>query len=337
MSSGILSNDSMMYNYSENKLPWHGLGNPITGIDLRNIGTVRKAAGLDWRVEAHTPIVEINGERIQLNDTQLDQFGNVTKNDGFRALIRTDDNTVLSVVKGRYHVQQNDVVLDMAASINEVGDVEFETAGSLRGGRTVWALAKLGSDPRLDGLGIERYILVAKSHDGSSPITVIPTDVRVVCSNTMALARKGEALFKIRHTANASVRIEEAKAALGAMYSAHDEMSDAILHMVDTTITNGKFEDIIKQLVGDPEAANSPKGKTQATNRAAQLRASWELSENDGIRGTAMGVVNAANDVDLWMSTIRSSELPTRAEMQMNGVLKNYQPLTHRAMELLGV
>lgn len=251
--------------------------------------------------------------------------------------MRTDDFTVLSVVKGRYHVQQNDVVLDMAASINEVGDIEVETAGSLRGGRTVWVLAKLGSDPRLDGLGIERYILVAKSHDGSSPITVIPTDVRVVCSNTMALARKGEALFKIRHTANASVRIEEAKAALGAMYSAHDEMSDAILHMMDTTITNGKFEDIIKQLVGDPEAANSPKGKTQATNRAAQLRASWELSENDGIRGTAMGVVNAANDVDLWMSTIRSSELPTRAEMQMNGVLKNYQPLTHRAMELLGV
>ena len=153
MTAGLLANDQLMY--ADRELPWHRLGNSLGETDLRNIGAVRKAAGLEWRVVEHTPFIELaDGSRVELNVSQMDEFGENVRNEGYRALVRDDDNSVLSVVQGRYHVQQNDVVFDISAAIADEGGVIFETAGSLRGGRTVWALARLGDDPRLDQLSL---------------------------------------------------------------------------------------------------------------------------------------------------------------------------------------
>lgn len=334
MSAGILATDQMMY--ANRELPWHGLGNAIGEENLRNIGVVRKAAGLDWRVIEQTPMVTIAGEQYPLNVADVDEFGAVTKNKGYRALLRDDlegPEAVLAIVKGRYTVQQNDVVLDLAASINDVDEgVIFETAGSLRGGRTVWALARLGDDPRLDGLDVKRYILVFKSHDGTAPITVIPTDVRVVCSNTLALAKGGTAAFKIKHTANADTRIEEAKMALGAMYSVHDELSEEIYKLANTSITNDRFEAIISEVL-NPKGLTEGKGYTQANNRADEVRYSYANPDNASIKGTGWGVVNAFNDVEVWASAIRGDW--TQTEQQMDRVIRGFQPMTQRARDLV--
>lgn len=334
MPAGILATDSMMY--ANRELPWHGLGNPIGEENLHNIGVVRKAAGLDWRVVEATPMVQIGSEMFPMNVVTLDKFGAVAKNDGYRAILRDDldgPEALLHVAKGRYVIVQNDVVFDLAAAISDTDNtVKFETAGSLRGGRTVWALARLGDDPRLDGLDVQRYILVVTSHDGTSKIKVIPTDVRVVCCNTLALANMDTAAFEFKHTANVEERIAEAKTALGAMYNVHDELSDEIYRLMNTEVTNAQFDSIVTELF-NPKGFTEGKGFTQAMNRMEEMRFSYANPDNAGIRGTGWGVVNAANDAEIWASSIRGDW--TRDEQQMDRIVSGAQPLTQRARDLV--
>ena len=329
MPAGLLDNDKIMY--ADRQLPWHGIGNPLGETDLRNIGKVREAAGLTWAVREMTPFIETPDGNIPLNTVDVDEVGNV-KNDGFRVLVRDDDYTPLSVVKGRYVVQQNDVLFDIAAAMADEGDVIFETAGSLRGGRTVWTLARLGDDPRLDGLDLQRYLMVAKSHDGTSPIMVVPTMTRVVCCNTFAVASTDPALTRIKHTRRADQRIEDAKQALREMYNSHDSESEAIYRMVNTEITNAQFDDIVNACF-NPNEYTEGKGFTQATNRINTVRAIYDLDDNADIRGTGWGVVNAVNDAEIWFSSIRGDW--TQEEQQMQRIVDGKQPLTQQAQKLV--
>ncbi len=333
MPAGILATDEMMY--ANRALPWHRLGNPIGEENLHNIAAVRAAAGLDWRVIEVAPTLPIQGEEFPMNAATYDEFGAVTRNEGYRAILRDDlygTEAILNVVKGRYRMQQNDVVLDLAASISDEDEgVKFETAGSLRGGRTVWALARLGDDPRLDGLNVERYIMVVKSHDSTSPIKVIPTNVRVVCANTLAIANKKEALFTIKHTRHADDRIAEAKLALTAMYSTHDALAEEIYQLMNTTVTNAEFDSIMGA-VFNPKGYDEGKGLTQTNNRIAEARYSYNNPDNTSIKGTGWGLVNSVNDVEVWASAQRGL---TRDEQQMSRVVNNFQPLTQKARDLV--
>lgn len=336
MSAGLLQNDSMAYS-ERGGLPWHQLGNPIDDANLANVGEVRRLAGLGWRVVEYTPHITLaDGTEVPLNTPKIGEFGETLGNTGYRALVRDDDNTVLSVVQGRYNVVQNDVVFDIADSISTVDQsVSFETAGSLRGGRTVWALAKMGSDPRLDGLGLEDYLLVVTTHDGSSPILIVPTKVRVVCCNTLAMAkgRRGSAAsFKIRHTVSADERIESAKLALAKMADTTSAVDDDIVKLLDTVVDDATFDSIIKGVFGDPDEREG-KGKTQTQNRLNVVRSSYHLDDNAEIFGTGFGVVNAVNDAEIWGSSIRGQQ--SREEQQLRRVIDNAQPLTQKARDLI--
>lgn len=69
------------------------------------------------------------------------------------------------------------------------GGFELETAGSLKGGRKLWALARTGQDLQLkDGDTVKSYLLLATSCDGSICTTAQFTSVRVVCNNTLQIA-----------------------------------------------------------------------------------------------------------------------------------------------------
>jgi len=82
----------------------------------------------------------------------------------------------------------------------------LETAGSLRGGQRIWAMAKATDEfCELQGKDqIARYLLLATSFDKSMSTIVQQTAVRVVCNNTLSLSYgRGEsgreAQLKISH------------------------------------------------------------------------------------------------------------------------------------------
>jgi phage/plasmid-like protein (TIGR03299 family) len=191
-----------------NEVPWHGLG-----VRLEKAATpaaMLKHAGLDWRVDRVPLYAGESRKPIE----------------GFAALQRSSDGKTLDVVGSRYKPVQNEDVFAFFKEFTEAGEATMETAGSLNGGRYVWALANLSASFSLAGGDrVNGYLLVASPHIQGKTLVVKFTTIRVVCQNTLSLAlRSGGSSWRMSHTRSFdSVTQAEAKEALGI---ARDQMGE---------------------------------------------------------------------------------------------------------------
>ena len=103
--------------------PWHGLGTRVESA-LTSEEALREAE-LDWTVEGR-PIYDESGNLIN----------------GWVANTRSTDKKVLGIVGSRYTRLQN--VEGFSFTDNLIGEgLQYDTAGSLRGGRQIWLLGKM--------------------------------------------------------------------------------------------------------------------------------------------------------------------------------------------------
>jgi phage/plasmid-like protein (TIGR03299 family) len=109
------------------------------------------------------------------------------------ALVRDSDMSVLDTVGRAYIPTQNRDVFDFFKRFVEAGDMEMETAGSLKGGRYTWVLAKIkgGSFNLGKGDKTDCYILLSQPHVLGVSMVALLTAVRVVCWNTITAALGG--------------------------------------------------------------------------------------------------------------------------------------------------
>ena len=182
--------------------PWHGHGqrvdNPATAEEAL------EAAGIDWKVTMEPVYIQRTGsDYAEVPDKA--------------AIVREDTRDVFNIMSRRYSPVQNREAFAFFDGVVGAGEAIYHTAGSIGGGRRVWILAKLPADLKVsNGDVLERYILLANSHDGSTALTMKPTTVRVVCSNTLqvALGDEGRKSFKTSHVGDVFKRVNEAREVL---------------------------------------------------------------------------------------------------------------------------
>lgn len=165
-------NGKAQHAYSGEK-PWHSLGTEVPA-DLTP-AQMLEAAGLNWEVRKHPLFANVNGERIQTSA---------------EALVRSSDNKVLSIVTDSWNPVQNEEAFEFFNEFVQAGDMEMNTAGSLRGGRQVWALAKV-KDSFFELFGGDRtegFLLFSNPHQFGKAIDIRFTAIRVVCNNTLTLS-----------------------------------------------------------------------------------------------------------------------------------------------------
>ena len=78
----------------------------------------------------------------------------------------------------------------------------MHTAGSLNGGKMVWALAKTNDSFELfNGDVTENYFLFSNPHEFGKAIDIRMTPIRVVCNNTLtlSLSQDSNAMLKVNH------------------------------------------------------------------------------------------------------------------------------------------
>lgn len=151
-------------------VPWHGLGTKVAA-DL-SPAQIQQQAGLDWTVEKET-MTTASGVEIE----------------GKKALVRSSDNKVLDVVGDNWNPVQNSEAFEFFSEYCLAGDMEMHTAGSLKGGQMVWALAKVKeSFDILGGDQVDSYLLFSNPHKYGKAIDVRFTPIRVVCNNTLSMS-----------------------------------------------------------------------------------------------------------------------------------------------------
>lgn len=253
-------------------------------------------AGLGWTVRTeqayHTHDVPL-----------LDGTGSLRTTDAIPAqvVIRNDNHKVLGVVGTRWTPVQNVDALKWFDRWIDTGKVRIETAGSLFGGRHVWALARIVSDPiTIKGDDtVNKYVLIAHSHDGTMAIRCGLTAVRVVCNNTLGLAlRNGErSLIRVSHTARAIARLEDAANEIERIDARLNQSGDAYrtLARADVTEADKAITAFVGAVYGqkreDVEAG-------RRRDRIAELFESGTGQDLAGSRGTYWGLYNALTEYE---------------------------------------
>jgi phage/plasmid-like protein (TIGR03299 family) len=165
--------------------PWHGLGVRVPA-DLTP-DQMLEAAGLDWSVQKIPAFAKVGGKNINI---------------GQSALVRQSDNRILDVVSNDWNPVQNSEAFEFFNDFIAEGDMEMHTAGSLKDGQIVWALAKIKDGFTINGGDeVESYLHFTNFHKYGFSTDVRFTPIRVVCNNTLTLSlnTKVEKMVKISH------------------------------------------------------------------------------------------------------------------------------------------
>jgi phage/plasmid-like protein (TIGR03299 family) len=214
-------------------------------------------------------------------------------------LFRSDTNAPLSVVSQRYQVVQPREILEFYRDLTEVSGFELETAGVLKGGRKIWALAKTGQSMALKGNDVTNgYILLATACDGTLATTAQFTSIRVVCNNTLAvaLANGNRGVVKVPH--NTSFDAQAVKKQLGISVSAWDEFMYGLKNLSERKVKPAEAQNYVWRVFND----GSNKSSTSSSNERAMAKV-MTLFEGGGqgadlssAKGTAFGLLNSITE-----------------------------------------
>ena len=160
------------------------------------------------------------------------------------------------VVKGRYQVVPNEVIIDKAIAIvnRSSGDAVLESVGTLDGGRKFFACVRttqltLSPNTKTQDV-IDNYIVIMTSHDGSIPICYYNLDARRINSSIYRFSSSADyASFSLRkrHTPNATDRLEEASEVLMMRDVWTKELSNAI-KTLSVELRNYQVNDCLKKI-----------------------------------------------------------------------------------------
>ncbi len=267
--------------------PWHQLGNQLTTGQSIEVWT--EQAGMNWRIEEAPVRYFSDAEQHQCHHTF----------EGHKVLYRSDTKAPLSVVGEKYKVVQPQQVMEFYRDLTEVSGYELETAGVLKEGKKLWALARTGQQSTLKGGDTVRgYLLLATSCDGTLATIATPTTVRVVCNNTLSVALKGaDSGIKVPHST--AFDAQAVKKRLGIAVGHWDSFMYEMKQLSERKVKSKEVERFFERVFsyGSPDAKDSTMRNERAIKRTHQLfNGHGRGAELAAANGTAWGLLNAVTE-----------------------------------------
>ena len=215
-------------------VPWHGLGTQLEeGVTPKEM---MKAAGVDWRVQELESFVEFDGNKVPT---------------GQKALVRETDGRVLTQVGKNWHPVQNEEAFEFFSEFTERGQMQMHTAGSLKNGEIVWALAKVDDEFELfNGDRVESYMLFSNPHQYGKTIDIRFTPIRVVCNNTLTLSlqQQGQAAVRVNHRSQFDA--DSVKEMMGIAHFKMNQYKEMAAFLGAKRASNEKLKEYFGELMG---------------------------------------------------------------------------------------
>ena len=262
--------------------PWHGLGQKLDAPATAQEAIT--AAGLDYEVQL-TPITTYDGLTVE----------------GRRVVVRYDKQEVLGVVSDRYVPVQNRQAFGFLDAVVADGGLRYHTAGALGKGEKIFLLAKLPGNIRVknsDDL-VDKFLLLANSHDGSSALRVFFTPIRVVCQNTLSMAeRRGQGQgVSILHKGDLEAKIREAQRVLGLAQRFYDDASAQINRLAGYYPSAAELAGYFRALYPDPEEGKNNRRAERVRNELHRLFEEGQGHDMPEIRRSAWTAYNAVTEL----------------------------------------
>lgn len=276
--------------------PWHQLGEELE--ENAPLEVWAEKAGLEW-------------DALESPLYYPDKDGLMNLVPDRKVLSRSDNGAVLSVVSDNYRTVQPIEVLEFYRSLVDSMGFKLDVAGSLRGGKKVWALAKTGETAIIKGKDrIEDNILCATGFDGNTPTIATRCSIRVVCMNTfrMAVGEDG-ARADIRVPHHAVFNADQVKAQLGLETNA---WSDYVDHARELAGRKVKLEEAVDFFVnlfyGSEEEIDIENAAVKKRIQGIVNVYQNGVGQNTAsANGTAWGLVNAVTRFADHERTVRDA------------------------------
>jgi phage/plasmid-like protein (TIGR03299 family) len=278
--------ESMLY---QGDTPWHNIGDKITPEQSRDVNFILAHPSLNWTCEKRS-LFMADGREVET-----------------KAVVRSTDGAVLGEVGKDYTIVQNATAIEWFRPFIESGSASVECVGSLRGGSRVFVLAKLAHDPVaiVPGDEVLPYLLLANAHDGTLRLHVGFSPIRVVCANTLRMARtdKRSKLLQLKHTTGVTLALATVQATIDVVnrqFLATIEQYKRLAEVGCTEETLKKYVSLVFQAptVSDdaPIVAPEEETKSRVYGRIHDLFEGGKGTSIPGVRGTLWGAVNAVSE-----------------------------------------
>lgn len=286
------------------EVPWHGLG---TQVEADIDGETLKEM-LNLSPVAMVPMFV------------FDKNGNPIRVPNHRASVRTKDDTILGVVGDEFAPLQDEELIDTLDVLRQEGLAAFETAGLLKGGSRFFVMMKVPNGllrlktPNGKEDVVTQYLAASHGHDGSLRFEFSPTNIRVVCQNTVNMARqeaRGQGVsFAIKHTASADYRVKQAVEAYKRTMEFQREFAERAQLLVDTSFSFPQMKTLADHLFPTPEGkeSNIPAGVIKARYEVQRLFIEGKGHQELGLVGTAWGAYNAVTEYLDWNRPTRGDK-----------------------------
>lgn len=267
-------------------VPWHGLGNQLSA--NQPIEVWAEQAGMAW---------SIRESPVSFKTSDAGSVGAIASFPENKVLFRSDTQAPLSVVSQRFQVVQPREILEFYRDLTEVSGFELETAGILKGGRKIWALARTGQSSTLKGNDVSNaYVLLATACDGTLATTAQFTSIRVVCNNTLAVALGASSgAVKVRHST--SFDAQAVKRQLGISVSTWSSFMYQMKELSERKVKTHEVKNYLSRVFSDEKKDSSG---TASDRTMAKVMALFDGhgrgAELASAKGTVFGLLNAVTE-----------------------------------------
>lgn len=281
--------------------PWHGLGSRLT--EKQPLEVWQREAGMDWQIQ-ESP--------VHFKADAIGHLGSIHSFPEQKVLFRSDTKAPLSVVSQRYQVVQPREVLEFYRDLTERSGYELETAGVLKGGRKLWALARTGQSTALKGNDVVNgYLLLATSCDGTLATAATPTTIRVVCNNTLTIAiNRASQAIKVPHSTRFDPRT--VKQQLGITVSQWDDfmyrMRTLAARPVKDHETKAYLRSVLCEVQNDKPEPTGLSNERALNKVLSMYEGHGRGAELESAKGTAWGLLNSVTEYVDHERRARSNE-----------------------------
>lgn len=221
--------------------PWHGLGVKVPS-DLSPEQFMKKAK-LDWTVEKIQNYYTWNDKQHKSSDFSL---------------VRSSDGTELTTISGDWEPVQNLEAFRFFQEFVNAGDMEMHTAGSLKNGQIIWALAKIKESFSLfKGDQVDSYLLFSNPHQYGKSIDIRFTPIRVVCNNTLTLSLQGKTDLAVKLNHRKKFNPDMVKQTLGIATSKLSDYKSMAEYLGSKRYTSDNVLQYFKEVFNAPDKVDS--------------------------------------------------------------------------------
>lgn len=305
MAAEIYENDGAVFANST----WHGLGNYVG--DALDPNEAMRIAGLDWTV-AKVPVY------ASYNDNSIYDAD-------YAAIVREDNQKILSIQSSDYQLVQNSEVFDLAYALSDT--VKVESAFSMGNGRKLVVLLKAGSfisTPNSEDV-VDEYMCMCSSHDGTIALGGFGTSIRVVCSNTLNMAfaqraKNKKQMYRVTHTGNMEDKLDSMRKALAQYAKTAKFFEESVQTISSKMMTHDEIQRFwldVWGMIEEPVVSN-PQTDAESRNyrEACAAIASWSQTFDEERKDLNLtpNLWVAANAATKWLQ----HRIPARGRKPSN-------------------